>query len=196
MQWRIEGRPERRVLGPSAFLGENPPADAVIQFHLKKPVTDLRFKITDATGREVRELTLPAERTWPAFRRSAGICARQPSAGWSRRRAAPAAPRRRRGGGGGGGAAAAAVARRPRRWLAGAGAPRAGCRRRCRHRQDPFNPCGGGGCVQPVVADSAAAAAATRPARLSRHLHRGDDDRRQGRRHPRRCACPPIRPCR
>ena len=48
--------------GHQFFIGENPPADAVIQFHLKKPVPDLRLKITDATGSEMRELAVPANR--------------------------------------------------------------------------------------------------------------------------------------
>ena len=48
--------------GHQTFIGENPPADAVIQFWLRRPVGELRLRITDAAGREIRELGVPGTR--------------------------------------------------------------------------------------------------------------------------------------
>jgi photosystem II stability/assembly factor-like uncharacterized protein len=45
--------------GDQTFFGENPPQAAVISWHLKKPVSEVRLRITDATGREVREISGP-----------------------------------------------------------------------------------------------------------------------------------------
>ena len=43
--------------GDQTFFGENPPNAAVISWHLKKDVGSVALRITDATGREVRELS-------------------------------------------------------------------------------------------------------------------------------------------
>ncbi len=43
--------------GDQAFFGENPPQAAVITWHLKKDVGNVALKITDATGKEVREIS-------------------------------------------------------------------------------------------------------------------------------------------
>ena len=44
--------------GDQTFFGENPPQAAVIAWHLKKDVGDVKLKITDAvTGKEVREIS-------------------------------------------------------------------------------------------------------------------------------------------
>ena len=42
--------------GDQTFFGENPPRAAVISWLNKKPVGDVKLKITDAAGREVREI--------------------------------------------------------------------------------------------------------------------------------------------
>jgi hypothetical protein len=47
--------------GHQYFVGENPPADAMIQFQLNKPVTGLGMRITSA-GKVVRNVTVPANR--------------------------------------------------------------------------------------------------------------------------------------
>ena len=98
--------------------------------YLKKALTDVKLKITDAAGKDVRELAVPANRAQPGIQT---VC-------WDMRvePIAPAARRRRRG------AAAAAAARR-RRGCGGAGAAvrgggsrrrrRRGRRRRTRRRQ-------------------------------------------------------------
>jgi hypothetical protein len=43
--------------GDEAFFGENPPQAAVIAWYLKKDAQDVALRITDATGREVREIS-------------------------------------------------------------------------------------------------------------------------------------------
>ncbi len=87
--------------GDQTFYGENPPAAAVISWLNKKAVGDVKLKITDTGGREVREIAAPVLAT----SNKAGI----QSACWDLRvQPAPAPPvpeGRGRGGRGRGGAA-------------------------------------------------------------------------------------------
>jgi photosystem II stability/assembly factor-like uncharacterized protein len=46
--------------GDQTFYGENPPAAAVISWFNKHDVADVKLKITDATGHEIREIEAPA----------------------------------------------------------------------------------------------------------------------------------------
>ncbi|MEI6669394.1 MAG: hypothetical protein WCP29_14675 [Acidobacteriota bacterium] len=43
--------------GDQTFFGENPPQAAVISWHLKKQVGEVKLKITDAAGKDVREIS-------------------------------------------------------------------------------------------------------------------------------------------
>ena len=43
--------------GDQTFFGENPPGAAIISWLNKKQVGDVKLKITDAAGREVREIS-------------------------------------------------------------------------------------------------------------------------------------------
>jgi hypothetical protein len=45
--------------GDQTFFGENPPQAAVISWNLKRDVGDVKLKITEASGREVREIGAP-----------------------------------------------------------------------------------------------------------------------------------------
>ena len=45
--------------GDQTFFGENPPQAAIISWYLTKQVGDVKLKITDATGRDVREISGP-----------------------------------------------------------------------------------------------------------------------------------------
>jgi photosystem II stability/assembly factor-like uncharacterized protein len=45
--------------GDQTFYGENPPQTAIISWFNKKAVGDVKLKITDAAGREVREIAAP-----------------------------------------------------------------------------------------------------------------------------------------
>jgi photosystem II stability/assembly factor-like uncharacterized protein len=67
LQWRSKDDRNEEFWGHQWFVGENPPFDAVLQYHLRQPANDVRLVITDAAGRRVRELSAPADR------RSAGI---------------------------------------------------------------------------------------------------------------------------
>jgi photosystem II stability/assembly factor-like uncharacterized protein len=49
--------------GNQVFYGENPPQAALISYFVKNKPNDLKLKISDATGREVREITIPATST-------------------------------------------------------------------------------------------------------------------------------------
>jgi hypothetical protein len=46
--------------GDQTFYGENPPAAVVLSWFNKKDVGEVKLRITDATGREIRELAAPA----------------------------------------------------------------------------------------------------------------------------------------
>jgi photosystem II stability/assembly factor-like uncharacterized protein len=111
--------------GDQTFYGENPPAAAVISWLNKKAVGDVKLRITDAGGREIREIAAPVLAT----SNKAGI----QSACWDLRvQPAPAPPPapegRGRGGRGRGGAAgdqpeAGAAASAPATSPFGAGCP-------------------------------------------------------------------------
>ncbi|HUR21438.1 MAG TPA: hypothetical protein VMZ90_11555, partial [Vicinamibacterales bacterium] len=62
LQWRSKDHQNDEFWGHNVFAGENPPTDAVIQFHLKKPVGKLQLKITDALGKDIRTMDIPASR--------------------------------------------------------------------------------------------------------------------------------------
>ena len=61
---RSSGRPRTIATTSSGdtqyFVGENPPNEAVVQYFLKQPATDLKLRVSDAAGKTVRELTIPS----------------------------------------------------------------------------------------------------------------------------------------
>jgi len=67
LQWRSKDHQNDEFWGHHFFAGENPPTDAVIQFHLKKPVGAMALKITDAAGKDVRTIAVPASRNQPGI---------------------------------------------------------------------------------------------------------------------------------
>ncbi len=95
--------------GDQTFYGENPPQAAVISWFLKRQVNSVTLRITDAAGREVREISGPVL----ASSNTAGL----QSACWDLRvQPAPApaaAPGGRQGGAGGGGRGGAQAAPNP-----------------------------------------------------------------------------------
>ena len=180
VQFRMKDNQNEEFWGHQFFLGENPPADAVIQFHLKKTVTELRLKITDATGREIRESGGAGQPQ--SGRHSDRVLGHAASADRRRRLARPpsadrAAARRPAV------VAVAAVAGQAGRGgpaLADLAAASPGFRRRCPSRAvDPVNPCGGGG----GGGGFGGGGGARRPARLPGHLQRLARRWRQGARH-------------
>ena len=138
MQWRAKDDQNDEFWGHQFFTGENPPYDAMIQFYLKKPATDLKFKITDALGKDVRELTVPAGKNQAGIQTICWDMRVQPlpsaAAQGALAGAAQAAAAGRAGGGGGaaGGGGRGGGTGGPNFTPA----PRPGV--------DPFNPCGGG----------------------------------------------------
>lgn len=100
LQWRMMDNQNDEFWGHNTFVGENPPEDAVIQFHLKKPVGSLALRITDAAGATIRTIDVPANRNVAGIQ---AVC-------WDMRvdpvptvTAGGAPPAPGRGGGGGGG---------------------------------------------------------------------------------------------
>jgi photosystem II stability/assembly factor-like uncharacterized protein len=61
LQWKSKDDRNDEFWGHQFWAGENPPTDAIIQFNLKRPVTDLQIRISDG-ARTVRTLTVPAAR--------------------------------------------------------------------------------------------------------------------------------------
>lgn len=93
LQWKTKDDRNDEFWGHQFFTGENPPTDAVIQFHLKRTVPDLKVRISDGS-RTVRTLDVPAARNVAGIQT---IC-------WDQRvEPLPAAGGAPTGGGGGGG---------------------------------------------------------------------------------------------
>lgn len=67
LQWRQFDDKNDEFWAHQYWLGENPPTDAVINLFFKKALTDVKLKITDSTGRQMRELTIPAAKTQPGI---------------------------------------------------------------------------------------------------------------------------------
>jgi len=132
LQWRMMDNQNDEFWGHNTFVGENPPADTVIQFHLKKPVGSLTLRITDAAGATIRTIDVPANRNVAGIH---AVC-------WDMRvdpvptvTAGGAPPAPARGGGGGGGA----------RGGGGGGSAVPGIPVPVTPPMTNWNPCGGGG---------------------------------------------------
>ncbi|MDE3014458.1 MAG: glycosyl hydrolase [Gemmatimonadota bacterium] len=54
--------------GHQYFVGENPPAEAVVQYYLADDVDELALRISDAAGNVIRELVAPESRRQPGIR--------------------------------------------------------------------------------------------------------------------------------
>ena len=62
LQWRSFDDKNDEFWGHQFFVGENPPSQAVIQYFLKGAAKEVKLKITDALGKDVRMLTAPGSR--------------------------------------------------------------------------------------------------------------------------------------
>lgn len=62
LQWKSKNDRNEQFWGHQYFKGENPPTEAVIQLHLKAPLTNPMLRISDATGKVVREVRIPSDR--------------------------------------------------------------------------------------------------------------------------------------
>jgi hypothetical protein len=102
LEWKSMDNRNDEFWGHQYFMGENPPVEGVIQFRLKRSVSDLKLRVSDAAGKKVRDIVVPADRN------QAGI----QTACWDLRvepNPADSAAAGGRGGGGGGRGATPAV---------------------------------------------------------------------------------------
>jgi hypothetical protein len=62
LQWKAKDDRNDEFWGHDFFTGENPPVDALLSVYLKRPVADLKLKITDGAGATIRELPVSGSR--------------------------------------------------------------------------------------------------------------------------------------
>jgi len=65
LQWKSMDDRNDEFWGHQYFLGENPPFEAVIQYSLKQQAKEVKLKITDTLGKDVRELALTGNKLQP-----------------------------------------------------------------------------------------------------------------------------------
>jgi photosystem II stability/assembly factor-like uncharacterized protein len=58
LQWKSMNDQNQEFWGHQYFLGENPPFEAVIHYQLNAPAKEVKLKITDGLGKDVRELAM------------------------------------------------------------------------------------------------------------------------------------------
>jgi hypothetical protein len=63
LEWKTKDDRNDEFWGHQYFVGENPPNEAVVQYLVKKPVQSLRLRVTDATGKIVRDDSVPGAKT-------------------------------------------------------------------------------------------------------------------------------------
>jgi len=68
LQFKMMDDKNDEFWGHQYFVGENPPAEAVVQYYLDDDVDELALRISDASGTVVRELTAPESRRQPGIR--------------------------------------------------------------------------------------------------------------------------------
>ena len=101
MQWKSKDDRNDEFWGHQFFTGENPPTDAVLQFYLGKPAVKPTIRITNATGKVLRELPVPDARNIAGIQTVCWDQRVEPIAGGGAA-AAPGAGGRAGGGGAGG----------------------------------------------------------------------------------------------
>jgi hypothetical protein len=125
LEWKTKDDQNDEFWGHQFFVGENPPNEAVIPIYLKRPATNLKLRISDALGRQVRELTVPAGANQAGIQTVCWDMHLDPISG-------AGAPAGGRGGGGAGGAGRGGAGNQGFVPQPGVG-------------YLPANPCGGGG---------------------------------------------------
>jgi len=106
LQWKSKASTNYEFWGHQYFLGENPSYDALIQYQVSTPLSDAKFRISDASGKTVRELTAAARQLQPGLQTMCWDMRMEPLSGDS----AAAGAAGRAGGGGGRGRSAAGPA--------------------------------------------------------------------------------------
>jgi photosystem II stability/assembly factor-like uncharacterized protein len=67
LEWKTKDDRNEEFWGHQYFVGENPPNEAVVQYLVKKPVTDLKLRVSDENGKFVRDVTIPAKKMQPGI---------------------------------------------------------------------------------------------------------------------------------
>jgi hypothetical protein len=131
LEWKSFDDKNDEFWGHQYFVGENPPNEAVIQYYLKNAAKDVKLKVTDSLGKDIREITVTGNRLQPGIQ----------SACWDLRvePLPPAAPAAGGPGGPGGGGAGGRAAGGGRGGRAGGSLPQP------EPGYSAVNPCAGGG---------------------------------------------------
>jgi hypothetical protein len=67
LQWRQWDDRNDEFWGHQFYVGENPPTQAVINMYFKKALNDVKLKITDSLGKDIRELVVPTNKLQPGI---------------------------------------------------------------------------------------------------------------------------------
>ena len=67
LQWKSKSNTNYEFWGHNYFLGENPTYEAVINYQVNKTLADAKFRITDGSGKLVRELTATNRQLQPGI---------------------------------------------------------------------------------------------------------------------------------
>jgi photosystem II stability/assembly factor-like uncharacterized protein len=63
LEWKTKDDRNDEFWGHQYFLGENPPNDAVVQYFLKSPMSDLSLRVNDAAGKIIRTVKIPSAKS-------------------------------------------------------------------------------------------------------------------------------------
>src|SRR6476646_8709946 len=99
LEWKTKDDRNDEFWGHQYFLGENPPNEAVVQYFLKSPMSDLSLRVNDAAGKTVRTVTIPSAKAQPGIQTACWDMRGEPITAAADSAAAGGG----RGGGGGGG---------------------------------------------------------------------------------------------
>jgi photosystem II stability/assembly factor-like uncharacterized protein len=101
LQWKTKDDRNDEFWGHMYFIGENPPNDATVSYLVNRPANDLKLRISDATGKVVREIKVPSAKMQAGVQTACWDMRWEPITATADS-AAPAGGRGGRGGGGGG----------------------------------------------------------------------------------------------
>jgi len=103
LEWKTKDDRNDEFWGHQYFVGENPPNEAVVNYLVKKPVSDLKLRVSDAAGKTIREVSIPAAKTQAGLQTACWDMRVEPIPAPPADSAAAGGGRGGRGGGGGGG---------------------------------------------------------------------------------------------
>ena len=112
LEWKTKDDRNDEFWGHQYFLGENPPNEAIVQYSVNHALTDPKLRISDASGKVVRELTIPAAKNATGIQTMCWDMRVEPITAPPADSGAPAGGRGGRGGRGGGGRGAGGPAAR------------------------------------------------------------------------------------